>query len=138
MAVVWRNRDLNALQAYVKAIPERILDAGEDMTREASREGARQMRDFIGSRGTALSGKRGRVESGEMLSNVRNTAERVGATRVRARWGWLNVKRPYFRFQEQGFTHWYTREDVEPMHALLDSFIRTRTEFIANIAKRVR
>lgn len=137
MGIVFRNRDLNNLRTRVLKIPEEMLDVGEELVRETSREGARKMREYIATRGTGYRGHGGRVETGEMLQNVRNTAEREG-THVRARWGWLNKQENYFRFQEQGFYNWRSESDVEPMHALLDSFIQEREEFIHELLKRLK
>ncbi|UPU15961.1 phage hypothetical protein [Stenotrophomonas virus Jojan60] len=137
MAIVFRNHDLNHLRTRVLKIPEQIQDAGEELVREHSREGARLMREYIASRGTGYRGHRGRVESGEMLQNVRNTAEREG-THVRARWGWLDRQENYYRWQEQGFYNWRSESDVEPMHALLDSFIQQREHFIRDVMELVK
>lgn len=137
MGIVFRNGDLNRLRTRVLKIPDTILDSAEDLVRETSREGARKMRDYIATRGTGYRGHSGRVETGEMLQNVRNTAEREG-THVRARWGWLDKQENYFRFQEQGFFNWRSQADVEPMHALLDSFIQEREAFIHELLKRLK
>lgn len=137
MSIVFRNRDLNDLRTRVLKIPETIQDRGEDLVRETSREGAARMREFISVRGTGYRGHRGRMESGEMLQNVRNTAEREG-THVRARWGWLSTQKDYYRYQENGFYNWRSESDVEPMHALLDSFIQQREQFISDLLKLVK
>lgn len=138
MGVVWRNRDLRDLETTIRAIPERVMENLEPAIKEASREGARLMRDFINTRGTGYRGRRGRVESGKMLEQVSNTAERVGSTRLQARWGWIKDREKYFLYQENGFRSTMTQQDVAPMHALLDSFIRVRAEFIADVSKAVR
>lgn len=137
MGIVFRNGDLNHLRTRVLKIPDTILDSAEELVRETSREGARKMRENIATRGTGYRGHSGRVETGEMLQNVRNTAEREG-THVRARWGWLSKQENYFRWQEQGFYNWRSESDVEPMHALLDSFIQEREEFIRELLKLVK
>ncbi len=138
MGVVWRNRDLNHLESTIRALPDDILKAGEEIITEASRDGARQMRENISTRGTERSGKRGRIETGTMLENVTNTAERVDSHRVQARWGWLRRRENYFRWQEQGFRNPWTQQDVVPMHALLDSFLRVREDVLYKIARMVR
>lgn len=138
MGVVWRNRDLRDLETTIRAIPDTVMERLEPAIKEASREGARLMREYINSRGTGYRGHRGRVESGKMLEQVSNTAERVDSTRLQARWGWIKDRERYFLYQENGFRSTMTQQDVAPMHALLDSFIRVRTQFIADVSKAVR
>lgn len=121
---------LRNMSAYVNNIPDDIVEKlTDDEGAELAREGAELMRTFIATRGTEKSGKEGRVETGLMLRRVRGRVRRTARGRIRIEWGWLSDRRKYFRYQEQGFTHnsgvtnYESRADVEPMHALLDSYI---------------
>lgn len=123
----FRNRSgsLRRMASYYHRLPDEIADNIENTTaQEAAREGAELMREFIRTRGTAKSGKAGRIETEEMLRRVKSKVDRDGKGKIRIQWGWLSGRRKYFRYQEQGFRH-VSGQDVEAMHALLDSYIQT-------------
>lgn len=118
-----KSGSLKKMSGYYHRLPDEILDkleagAGNDV----AQEGADLMRDYINNRGTAKTGKRGRVETGQMLRRVSSKVDRDGKGRLRIQWGWLSGRHKYFRYQEQGYMHMGVTE-VEPMHALLDSWI---------------
>ena len=140
MAIVWRNRDLNDLKTVIHNLPARAEKNLTSVVKESSREGARLMREYILTRGTGYRGHTGRVETGKMLASVTNTATRSGNS-VRGSWGWLRTQEDYFRYQENGFRAFGSnapQAQVEPMHALLDSFFKVREDFIADVAKEMR
>lgn len=137
MGIVYRNGDFNLLATKIRHIPDQMLDDLEPLMQRTAKTGAELMEGFIKTRGTVKSGKKGRIETGEMLDNVDSEIFRQGNT-ITARWGWLNKWEDYFRYQEQGFTNTWSREDVEPMHALFDSFMQNRELFFAEMGKKFR
>lgn len=137
MGIVFRNGDFDKLATKIRHIPDDMLDDLEPLMQRTAETGEKLMSAYIETRGTTRSGKRGRVETGTMLKNVQGETFRQGRT-ITARWGWLNRWEDYFRYQEQGFTNAWSREDVEPMHALFDSFMQNRELFFAEMSKKFR
>lgn len=98
----------------------------ENMTRRARRtvqEAADKGRDLtkqhIETRGTAKSGKRGRIETGAMLNSVSSGTVSADIEEVVTRFGYENS--PYWtQFQEPGFIH-LSGVTVEGTYALQDA-----------------
>lgn len=98
----------------------------EDMTRRARRtvqEAADKGRDLtkqhIETRGTAKSGKRGRIETSAMLNSVSSGTVSADINEVVTRFGYENS--PYWtQFQEPGFVH-TSGVTVEGTYALQDA-----------------
>lgn len=137
MGFVFRNGDFKTLSTKVRAIPEDMLDDLEPLMDRTVKTGADLMEAYINTRGTVKSGKRGRVETGNMVSKVDYEVFKQGTTLI-GRWGWLEHWEKYFLYQENGFRNAWTREDVAPMHALFDSFLRQREEFLSELGKRLK
>lgn len=137
MGIVFRNGDFKTLSTKIRAIPDEMLNDLEPLVERTVKTGADLMEAHIKTRGTVKSGKRGRVETGKMLSNVDYEMFRKGDTLI-GRWGWLDNWEKYFLYQENGFKNAWSREDVAPMHALFDSFLRQREEFLGELGKRMR
>lgn len=98
----------------------------EEMTRRARRtvqEAADKGRDLtkqhIETRGTAKSGKRGRIETSAMLNSVSSGTVSADISEVVTRFGYENS--PYWtQFQEPGFNH-VGGVTVEGTYALQDA-----------------
>lgn len=107
---IWLQNKLRNMQSGVESAVKDAVDKGSDTTKH-----------LIESRGTAKSGKRGRVETGKMRDAVGSTMEASPFSgHIRGRFGWIDEREPYFRYQEQGFTH-ASGVDVEGMYALVDA-----------------
>jgi hypothetical protein len=106
------------------------------LTIEVAELGADKMRELIETKGTnrdwsgpwysaktnryrSRSGP-GRIDSGDMLNNVTAQFQR-GQKESRAAFGWLKKYEEYYEFQEEGFTHWVTNEEITGMFALRDA-----------------
>lgn len=101
---------------------QRIEQGQEEILNEAVELGAEMMRDMISTRGTAKSGKQGRIDTGRMLKAVKvRPPKKDSGGKTQAFFGWLEDRADYFRYQEGGFTHFRTGQDVEGMYAQLDS-----------------
>lgn len=99
-----------------------------------ARTGAAYMKEFISTRGTAHSGKRGRIDEGIMLNAVGSrSASGVGRT---ASFGWLREKRDYFLYQEGGFFNVLAQRQVEGMYALADAAELAMARFNASMKRR--
>lgn len=104
-----------------------------DIAQDTADEGAEMVRDRIETSGTVKSGKRGRIESGDMLAAVRSEVT-VTPTLVTAAFGWLHTFSRYFGFQDVGFTHARSSEEIPGMMALQDAFDESK----ANVESRLR
>lgn len=122
------NRELDRLRRVLDDVPSKALDKAEQAIKTGVDEGATLMRLYIATRGTDYShsrGRLGRIESGLMFNAVDSQTQR-SSDAVIGRFGWLNEKRDYFAWQEQGFQHWQSGKDVEPMFALMDAIVKAR------------
>lgn len=109
-----------------------VEEGGREMSGDMAREGALKMREIIETSGTAKSGKEGRVETGKMRDAVDYDlpTERTDG-KYQARFGWINpaTREDYFRYQEGGFTHNYSKNVVRGMYAMFDAARDTFDEF---------
>lgn len=99
----------------------RIEDGVEGALQQAMEDGAQIMKDNIATRGTAKSGKAGRIETGKMIGDVKarvypgtDRGNQVG------RFGWIDNREDYYGYQEGGFEH-VNGGEVEGMYALQDA-----------------
>lgn len=132
--VSWRG-DLRMLRMRIENLPQEQLDQAAQIMEDVTEEGADMMREYIRTRGTDKSGKAGRIETGKMLDSVESAVHRNPKS-VRGEFGWGVSGGPhekYFDYQENGFKHWISGENVPPMHAMLDAFMRMRIKFFARM-----
>lgn len=119
----------------IENLPQEKLDQAAQIMEEVTDEGADLMRQYIRTRGTEKSGKEGRIETGTMLDEVESAVHRNPKS-VRGEFGWGvagGLHEKYFDYQENGFRHWRSGENVPPMHAMLDAFIKMRIKFFARM-----
>lgn len=112
---------------------ERVRDvraAGREAMDDTVELGKNTMQYNIETRGTAKSGKRGRVETGDMLEFVDGRVA-GGGDKIVGEFGWLDRSPSYSLFQEYG------TQFIQPMMALQDSFDDAKVEFVARFDKLV-
>lgn len=98
----------------------------------AMKEGEQVTQTFIATRGTAGTGKQGRVDTGKMLESVDSDTRLQGSDEAEGRFGWLNKKPFYAEFQEAGTKY------IEPMYALSDAAEIVVDELIKDLRQNVR
>lgn len=113
-------RDTQSLYQWVEDKLDHLTEAGKDAIREGAKEGEALTKEHIQTRGTAKSGKQGRIETGRMLNAVTSRVEKDTDTEIEAAFGWLDDRENYFALQEGGFTH-VSGVTVEGMFALSDA-----------------
>lgn len=96
--------------------------ASREAMDETVQVGASSMEYSISTRGTAKSGKRGRIDTGDMLQSV-DSRVAAGGDRVVGEFGWLDREPGYAPYQEYG------TEFIEPMLALTDAQEDAEREF---------
>lgn len=105
----WVDNKINGVDNALAATVEHVAEFGENKTKE-----------FIETRGTAKSGKRGRIETGEMRDSVKSGTVKKGRNHHQAEFGWMSHSPSWAKYQEQGFTH-VGGSPVEGMFALGDA-----------------
>lgn len=110
-----------------------MSDIIHETAQDAAEQGENITKHHIETRGTAKSGKRGRVETGDMRDSVTGRYKALDENNAEARWGWLSGTPGYAWFQELGFTH-RGGTAVEGMYSLTDS----REEVMQNVREDLR
>lgn len=98
----------------------------------AMKEGEEITQTFIATRGTAKSGKQGRIDTGKMLESVDSETNLTGRDEAEGRFGWLRKKPFYAEFQEAGTQY------IEPMYALSDAAAIVIDELVKDINDNVK
>lgn len=110
-------------ETLVPAVREELGDIWgqvSDAVERTIRVGEASVKEFISTRGTAKSGKRGRIETGAMLKSVRSRKVRFNRSSAEGLFG-LGRGPDYSLYQEYGFRHNRSGMMVEGMFAVVDS-----------------
>jgi hypothetical protein len=117
----------NALLAWFEAKTDNLHDALREVAIESAEEGERLTDLHIRTRGTAKSGKTGRIETEAMVNSVDSALVKDTDTEVVTRFGYHDA--PFYTvFQELGTSR------IEPMYALSDA----AEEVLADLPKKLR
>lgn len=112
----------------------RKIDAIQEAVEEASESGKNISRHHIETRGTAKSGKRGRIETRQMLNAVDNDTPVRTNKSITSRFGWIKEFEDYFGYQERGFNH-VNGQSVEGMYAITDAGEEVSQDLFEEIEK---
>lgn len=105
--------------AQINARVEQMTRKARRTVQEAADKGRDLTKEHIETRGTAKSGKRGRIETSAMLNSVSSGTVSSNIEEVVTRFGYENS--PYWtQFQEPGFVH-TSGVTVEGTYALQDA-----------------
>lgn len=115
----------------------RIEDGAQEVMQDVMDDAAYLMADYISTRGTAKSGKPGRIETKQMHNDVDSRVTSFGEGRVRGTFGWINRKEDYYGLQEGGFDH-IGGTSVEGMYALRDAADWAFKQYQEDIRRVVR
>lgn len=119
-------------RAWFEGKVRELTEAAVDALEEAMEAGENITKHHIETRGTARSGKRGRVETGEMRDSVSSDTVRSSKDEAIGRFGWIN-RTPYWaRFQEAGTKY------IEPMWALSDAAEEVKIDYLNAMDEVVR
>lgn len=75
-----------------------------------------------------------RFETGKMVNAVKSAMLESSNTKASGVFGWLNTQEEYFVYQDKGFRHWITGENIPAMNALRDGY----TQAIIVVQKRLK
>lgn len=79
------------------------------------------MKELISTRGTAHSGKAGRIDTARMVGAVNSRVSERTRDKWRGSFGWISDQQDYFLYQNDGFQHVGSGRMVEAMYAKQDS-----------------
>lgn len=117
----------NALMAWFNGKVDRLHDNLRDVVDDSIEEGERITDHHIRTRGTAKSGKAGRIETEAMVNSVSSQLLRDNEQEVVGAFGYHDT--PFYTvFQELGTSR------IEPMYALSDA----AEEVLADLPKKIR
>lgn len=107
------------VMAEISARIERMTQQSREVVKDAADQGRDLTKQHIETRGTAKSGKRGRIETSAMLNSVSSATVSSNANEEVTRFGYENS--PFWTlFQEPGFNH-VGGVTVEGTYALQDA-----------------
>lgn len=120
-----------AVLAWFNAKVDSLEDGNREAAIEAGDEIVSKTKQYISTRGTAKSGKQGRIETGAMLDAVESKVEKNSPTEVEVRAGYHDA--PYYTvFQELGTAR------IQAMYALTDAAEDVLPKLAKDISKNVR
>lgn len=115
-------RDFGQIVDSVRREIDEINREAYQVVEAAAGTGARMTEDLTRTRPSAKSGKRGRVETGEMADGISYDVKRLTSDYIRGDFGWLDEVEEYYVLQtETGFTHARSGEYIQPTLALQDA-----------------
>lgn len=129
--------DTRRLYEWVEDKVNRLTDSAKEAIREGAKEGEDLTKLHIENRGTAKSGKQGRIETGRMRDAVSSRVDKDTDTEIEASFGWLDDRATYFGLQERGFTH-VSGVNVEGMFALSDAADQVSREIERKLGRAVK
>lgn len=133
MGFTWDNAAFNRLEQRFRNADKRLIEESVDLVDEATEAGALAQKIVIATSGTGWEDRQGRLDSDKMFDAVSTTPAKLRGDAVEGEFGWVNETEPYFAYQDQGFTHWQTGQDVTPMHSLLSGLVAAREHVRAGI-----
>ena len=119
------------LLAIVQGKQNRIVERGREIVRDNGEYGAELVRDTVETSGTVGTGKRGRIETGDMLASVDSEYDEMpdGAKAV---YGFVKDVPRYTRYQEHG------TQNIEAMNAVEDADMNVQVDFKRDIDRMMR
>lgn len=150
------NSDASKFKKWLGDAVKDVERAANSAVEAAVDAGQQSMTELIMSRGTNKSwnkswpsragGRRSastqaRYETGQMVESVNSAFHATsvngrGSAKASGEYGWLNNQQDYFRYQEQGFTHYKSGEAIPAMNALRDSFIEAQNALKAELKRQ--
>jgi len=104
-----------AFYAWFNAKVDRLTDGSKAVVKNAGQEGKDLIVHYIETRGTAKSGKAGRIETGAMRDSVDTKVEKESAAEIQVSFGYYDT--PFYTaFQEPGTRY------IEAMNAIGDAW----------------
>lgn len=120
-----------AVLAWFNAKVDSLEDGNREAAIEAGDEIVNKTKQYISTRGTAKSGKQGRIETGAMLNSVKSKVEKDSPTEVEVHAGYDDA--PFYTvFQELGTAR------IQAMYAITDAAGEVLPKLAKDISKNVR
>lgn len=111
----------------------KVQTGTEKALKRAGEEGESLIKEYIATRGTAKSGKQGRIDTKKMYNAVGHRILGRGES-LQVRFGWVSgTREDYFQYQETGFQH-VGGVTVEGMYAISDA----AEKILGNLERELR
>lgn len=107
-----------------------VIEQGRQIVRENGEYGAELVRDVVETSGTMKSGKRGRIDTGDMLGSVDDDYRDI-PDGGESRYGFLNAPE-YTKYQEVGTQY------IEPMQAIPEAREQVDIDFENDIDRMMK
>lgn len=121
----WFDSKVDNLSANLRETGKNITDDIRDTTKE-----------FISQRPSEKSGKPGRIDTGKMIDSVSSEEVKYTKNDMEFRAGYKDGP-PWAKFQELGFEHWISGEDIAGTYALTDAEDLAKQELPRRIRRAV-
>lgn len=122
---------------HLEAQMAKVSAGAKKAVERSAKDGVESMQVTIATSGTAKSGRAGRIDTGEMIDSVDDEKMYETANTLGVRFGYLNG--PYWsRYQDGGFRHYLSGEQIEGTYALSDAAVTVAVELEDNIRKAIR
>lgn len=102
----------------------------------AIREGSELTKEHIATRG--VSGKRGRIDTARMVGAVGSRVSERTQSNWTGAFGWIKEKEDYFLYQEGGFKHALSGQEIPAMYALTDAAAQVWDELKFKLEENAR
>lgn len=134
---MFNDRDLEKMKTVLQARTQAAVDSRAEIIREVTREAAEDMHNRVD-----------RIDTERMKGSVSHVV-----SPTKGKFGWYigdnisndqrvitdgDARNDYFVYQEHGFKHAGSGRIVEPMHALLGSFLDARDKLQNEVQKLAR
>lgn len=134
--IQWQGDDIASYSHFLGDARKKMLDDIYNDLHEIGRGAVSDIKNTIQTSGT-MTRPEGRVETGAMINSVDYVVNRMGDN-LELLFGWPNGGPAYTKMQDRGTRDLHNKENVDPfnkpgvgipgMMALLDSFVRARTQ----------
>lgn len=133
MARIIKSGSGTSPEQWFSGIVKNVDKGAEEGLKDVSKTGEDLIRNFIYSRPARTSGPSGRYKTGDMSNAVSSRSEAR-----KSNFGWINDVKPYYLFQEGGFTHVGSGEWIKGMYAVTDSADITFEQFKSHMDEVVK
>lgn len=103
---------------WAEGIISKIESRNRESMTNAIENGSQIMKEHISNRGIH---KRGRIDTARMVGAVGSTVRERTRDKWSGAFGWVDDKADYFVYQEEGFTHAWSGNEIPAMYAKQDA-----------------
>ena len=141
----WLDNAVEDVQMAANSAVEAAVETGQQsmteliMSRGTNKQWSRPWPSRNGGRRSGST--EARYDTGEMVNSVTSyfdgiSLDSFGNDSASGEYGWLGNQQEYFRYQEEGFTHYRSGEAIPAMNALRDSYVEAQNALKAELKRQ--